>query len=184
MVTTSRRYARPPQYRRAVTLNLAKLNEHLFVAGTTVLGLASNCSTFEPLDVRSAGRWSARDALRLDRKVAGDAGRSMPIPIVRSQRGTKSCVQQIINLLLTITVQHCLYTMAPRILAQSAIDRSSWGRAEARGAPRSNVMTSSGVRHHSLLSEFVLAIFGALGLGIPIAIAIIWICSVIGTPVF
>jgi hypothetical protein len=39
-------------------------------------------------------------------------------------------------------------------------------------------MTSSGVRHRvSLLSEFVLAIFGALGLGIPIAVAIIWICS-------
>jgi hypothetical protein len=29
----------------------------------------------------------------------------------------------------------------------------------------------------NLLSEFVLAIFGALGLGIPIAVAIIWICS-------
>ena len=29
----------------------------------------------------------------------------------------------------------------------------------------------------NLLSEFVLAIFGALGLGLPIAIAIIWICS-------
>ena len=39
-------------------------------------------------------------------------------------------------------------------------------------------MSSSGVRHHvSLLSEFVPAIFGALGLGIPIAVAIIWICS-------
>jgi hypothetical protein len=29
----------------------------------------------------------------------------------------------------------------------------------------------------NLLSEFVLAIFGALGLGVPIAVAIIWICS-------
>jgi hypothetical protein len=39
-------------------------------------------------------------------------------------------------------------------------------------------MSSSGVRHHvNLLSEFALAIFGALGLGVPIAIAIIWICS-------
>jgi hypothetical protein len=39
-------------------------------------------------------------------------------------------------------------------------------------------MTSSGVRQHTrLLSEFVPAIFGALGLGIPIAVAIIWICS-------
>ncbi|MEH2502178.1 hypothetical protein V1290_000989 [Bradyrhizobium sp. AZCC 1578] len=35
-------------------------------------------------------------------------------------------------------------------------------------------MSSSGVR---LLSDFVPAIFGALGLGIPIAVAIIWICS-------
>jgi hypothetical protein len=39
-------------------------------------------------------------------------------------------------------------------------------------------MSSSGVKHEtSLLSEFVPAIFGALGLGIPIALAIIWICS-------
>jgi hypothetical protein len=29
----------------------------------------------------------------------------------------------------------------------------------------------------NLLSEFVMAIFGALGLGVPIAVAIIWICS-------
>jgi hypothetical protein len=39
-------------------------------------------------------------------------------------------------------------------------------------------MSSSGVRDHiTLLSEFIPAIFGALGLGIPIAFAIIWICS-------
>jgi hypothetical protein len=38
-------------------------------------------------------------------------------------------------------------------------------------------MTSSGVRNHSLLSEFIAAIVGAIGLGVPIAIAIIWICS-------
>jgi hypothetical protein len=39
-------------------------------------------------------------------------------------------------------------------------------------------MSSSGVRHQArLLSEFIPAIFGALGLGVPIAIAIIWICS-------
>jgi hypothetical protein len=36
-------------------------------------------------------------------------------------------------------------------------------------------MSLSGVQE--LLSEFVPALFGALGLGIPIAIAIIWICS-------
>ena len=29
----------------------------------------------------------------------------------------------------------------------------------------------------NLLSEFVMAIFGALGLGVPIVVAIIWICS-------
>jgi hypothetical protein len=29
----------------------------------------------------------------------------------------------------------------------------------------------------SLLTEFALAILGALGLGVPIALAIIWICS-------
>jgi hypothetical protein len=37
-------------------------------------------------------------------------------------------------------------------------------------------MSSSDVRH-ALLSEFVPALFGALGLGIPIAFAIILICS-------
>ena len=44
-----------------------------------------------------------------------------------------------INLLLTITAQHCLITESrhgPR--SEGAIDCSSWGRAEARGAPRSN----------------------------------------------
>jgi len=39
-------------------------------------------------------------------------------------------------------------------------------------------MSLPGVKHEaSLLSEFVPAIFGALGLGVPIAVAIIWICS-------
>jgi hypothetical protein len=39
-------------------------------------------------------------------------------------------------------------------------------------------MSSSGVRQQAgLVFEFVAAIFGAFGLGIPIAIAIIWICS-------
>jgi hypothetical protein len=39
-------------------------------------------------------------------------------------------------------------------------------------------MSSPDVRYQAnLLSEFVLAIFGALGLGVPIAVAIIWICS-------
>jgi hypothetical protein len=58
---------RPSQCHHAVTHNLAKLTEHLFVAGTTVPGLASNCSTLELLNVRHADRLSARDALRFDR---------------------------------------------------------------------------------------------------------------------
>jgi hypothetical protein len=62
---------RPPQCHHAVTHNLAKLTEHLFVAGTMVPGLASNCSTLELLNVRNADRLSARDALRLGR---GDVG--------------------------------------------------------------------------------------------------------------
>jgi hypothetical protein len=47
------------------------LTEQLFVAGTMVPGLASNCSTLELLNVRNADRLSARDALRIDR---GDRG--------------------------------------------------------------------------------------------------------------
>lgn len=84
-----------------------------------------------------------------------------------------------VNHLLTITPQHRLIEESPRALVRRRkIDRSSWGRAEARGAPRSNVMSSPDVRYQAnLLSEFVLAIFGALGLGVPIAVAIIWICS-------
>jgi hypothetical protein len=51
------------------------LTEQLFVAGTMVPGLASNCSTLELLNVRNADRLSARDALRVDRGDTGDAGR-------------------------------------------------------------------------------------------------------------
>jgi hypothetical protein len=50
------------------------LTEHLFVAGTVVPGLASNCSTLELLNVRNADRVSARDALRLDRGVGAKPG--------------------------------------------------------------------------------------------------------------
>jgi hypothetical protein len=63
---------RPPQCHHTVTHNVAKLTEHLFVAGTVVPGLASNCSTLELLNVRNADRLSARDALRIGR---GDTGR-------------------------------------------------------------------------------------------------------------
>ena len=51
---------RPSQCHHAVTHNLAKLTEQLFVAGTMVSGLASNCSTLELLNVRNADRLSAR----------------------------------------------------------------------------------------------------------------------------
>jgi hypothetical protein len=61
----------PPQCHHAVTHNLAKLTEQLFVAGTMVPGLASNCSTLELLNVRNADRLSARDALRVDRARYG-----------------------------------------------------------------------------------------------------------------
>jgi hypothetical protein len=60
---------RPSQCHHAVTHNVAKLTEHLFVAGTVVPGLASNCSTLELLNVRNADRLSARDALRSDREL-------------------------------------------------------------------------------------------------------------------
>ena len=64
-------FARMSQCHHAVTLNLAKLTEHLFVAGTMVPGLASNCSTLELINVCNADRLSARDALRVDRRGPG-----------------------------------------------------------------------------------------------------------------
>jgi hypothetical protein len=69
---------RPPQCHHAVTHNVAKLTEHLFVAGTMVPGLASNCSTLELLNVRNADRLSARDALRVNR---GDRGRRRALAV-------------------------------------------------------------------------------------------------------
>jgi hypothetical protein len=50
------------------------LTDKLFIAGTTVPGLASNCSTLELLNVRNADKLSARDVLRVDRGDSGDAG--------------------------------------------------------------------------------------------------------------
>jgi hypothetical protein len=64
---------RRSQCHHVVTHNVAKLTEHLFVAGTTVPGLASNYSTLEPLNVHNVDHLSARDALRVDRR---DMGRS------------------------------------------------------------------------------------------------------------
>jgi hypothetical protein len=43
---------RSSQCHHAVTHNLAKLTDKLFIAGTMVPGLASNCSTLELLNVR------------------------------------------------------------------------------------------------------------------------------------
>jgi hypothetical protein len=74
---------RSSQCHHAVTHNLAKLTEHLFVAGTVVPGLASNCSTLGLLNVRNADRLLARDVLRLDRgdgwrrALAGDPNYSV-----------------------------------------------------------------------------------------------------------
>jgi hypothetical protein len=119
------------------------------------------------------------------RRSSGNYGRNgcAPVHDLRSGGASPGAVCQrlfvSVNHLLTITPQHRLIEESPRALVRRRkIDRSSWGRAEARGAPRSNVMSSPDVRYQAnLLSEFVLAIFGALGLGVPIAVAIIWICS-------
>jgi hypothetical protein len=46
------------------------------------------------------------------------------------------------------------------------------------GAPRSNAMSLPDVQPQAnLLSEFALATLSAFGVGLPIAVAIIWICS-------
>lgn len=83
-----------------------------------------------------------------------------------------------INQLLTISAQHLDIEKTSGSWSEHEIDRSSWGRADARGAPRSNVMSLPDVRPQAnLLSEFVMAILSAFGLGVPIAITIIWICS-------
>jgi hypothetical protein len=59
------------------------LTDKLFIVGTTVPGLASNCSTLELLNVRNADRLLARDVLRVDRGDTGDAGRWPAIRIIR-----------------------------------------------------------------------------------------------------
>jgi hypothetical protein len=81
---------RMPQCHHAVTHNLAKLTEQLFVAGTMVPGLASNCSTLELLNVRNADRLSARDALRVDWGDTGGAGRLPAIKIIQLIQGNES----------------------------------------------------------------------------------------------
>ena len=49
---------------------------------------------------------------------------------VRAISGRQRAGRAIVNLLLTITAHHRLYTMAPLIWFEGAIDRSTWGRAE------------------------------------------------------
>src|SRR6266850_8242232 len=74
-----------------------------------------------------------------------------------------------VNPLLTITAQH----LALRRVAKRRY--SSFIRGLA-GAPRSNAMSLPDVRPQAnLLSEFALATLSAFGLGLPIAVAIIWI---------
>jgi hypothetical protein len=80
---------RPSQCHHAVTHNLAKLTEQLFVAGTMVPGLASNCSTLELLNVRNADRLSARDALRLDRRTRATPGACRRSELFSCYRGMR-----------------------------------------------------------------------------------------------
>jgi hypothetical protein len=58
-------------------------------------------------------------------------------------------------------------------------DRSSLGDgASSSGAQWSNVMSSRELRaEDNLLSAFALMIGGALGVGVPVALIIIWLCS-------
>jgi hypothetical protein len=51
-----RRSIGPSQCHHAVTHNLAKLTDKLFIVGAMVPGFASNCSTFELLNVRNTDR--------------------------------------------------------------------------------------------------------------------------------
>jgi hypothetical protein len=77
--------------------------------------------------------------------------------------------------LLTITDQH-LALLKSRQKAGFIVHPGDEPRLA--GASRSNAMPLPDARSQAnLLSEFVLATFGALGLGVPIAAAIIWICS-------
>jgi hypothetical protein len=66
------------------------LTDKLFIVGTTVPGLASNCSTLELLNVRNADRLSARDALRFDRGDKGDARGWPAIRIIQLLQGNEN----------------------------------------------------------------------------------------------
>ena len=53
-----------------------------------------------------------------------------------------------------------------------------WARGNARGAPWSNGMSGREVQADvNVLSAFALMIGGALGIGLPITLIIIWVCS-------
>jgi hypothetical protein len=88
----------------------------------------------------------------------------------------------MVNYLLTITSQHPHYKESPGLWPEGGIDCSSGDEPRDKprlaGAPGSNVMSLSDARPQAnLLSELVLAIVGALGLGVTIAAAIIGVCS-------
>jgi hypothetical protein len=83
------------QCHHAVTLNVAKLTEHLFVAGAMVPALASNDSTLELLNVRNADRLSARDALRVGRGDPGACRRSQLFSCYRGMRLMRQATSKI-----------------------------------------------------------------------------------------
>src|SRR5258708_21801992 len=70
------KHRRPPRCHHVVTHNLAKLTDHLFVAGTPVPTVSPRTAqrSNRPTSV-SADRLSALEALRVDRRVTGEGGR-------------------------------------------------------------------------------------------------------------
>jgi len=53
-----------------------------------------------------------------------------------------------------------------------------WATGDARGAPWSNGMSGREVQADvNVLSAFALMIGGALGIGLPLTLIIIWVCS-------
>jgi|GEM_PF-3837570 len=110
------------QCHHAVTRNLAKLTEQLFVAGAMAPGLASNCSTFELLDVRNADPFlhGGRGETGIGRRGAlaalwpNDLHRQRAIHkrAARLQGAVCKPLFMPVNHLLTITPQHRLNRVA------------------------------------------------------------------------
>ena len=94
------------------------------------------------------------------------------------QRGRRPFTPPV-SLLLTITAQQLALQRAAKAWPpEGGIHRSSGGEPRLAGAPRSDAMSLPDARPQAnLLSEFALATLSAFGLGLPIAVAIIWICS-------